>query len=273
LPVLAEFSVKLCELIQEKGASPEAFERGSANLVAQYGRALALDSKELPEVMKILHRKLNGFGLINGVRVFTSPLIKNIGLLASQGERVAGSSATGGAARPAAAPQPKEILLSGISKVAQLAAARPVDFAKVLDATRRCIQSALQLTHCVVFLKEAEGPLLAARVGGGPLYDQIRGRPLVDPNKNEVFRTALHQGEDVLIQNINDPKIWPLIPDWLRAVGRNRTLILLPIRDETGTFALILGVSELLLPLELAAQFKQQLKFLRGHIALVRSLV
>jgi hypothetical protein len=115
--------------------------------------------------------------------------------------------------------------------------------------------------------------VLAARVGAGSLYDQIRDRPLLDPNKNDVFRTALLQGEDLLIQNVNDPKIWPLIPDWLRAVGRNRTLILLPIRDEAGTFALILGVSELLLPLELAAQFKQQLKFLRGHIALVRSLV
>src|SRR5262249_38880872 len=166
-----------------------------------------------PQVLKILHQKLNGFGLINGVRVFTSPLIKNIGLLASQGERAAESAATGGAARPAAASQPKEIILGGIAEVAQLAAAPPVDFPKVLDATRRCIQSALKLTHCLVFLKDAEGSLLAACVGAGSLYDQIRGRPLLDSNKNDVFKTALLQGEDLFVQNINDPKIWPLIPD------------------------------------------------------------
>jgi hypothetical protein len=198
--------------------------------------------------------------------------MKNIGLLVSQGERAADMVATGGAVPPAADSRPKEILVAGVAEVGQLMAARPVDFQKILDTARRCIQSALQLTHCLIFLKDTGSPLFSGRVGAGSLFDQVRGRPLLDPHKADIFHAALTQGEDVLIQNINDPKIWPLIPDWLRAVGQNRTLILLPIRNDEGTFALILGVSELLLPLELAGRFKQQLKFLRDHVAFVRSM-
>jgi hypothetical protein len=147
-----------------------------------------------------------------------------------------------------------------------------VDLERILDATRRCVQSALKLTHCVVFLKDAGSTRLSAKVGSGAFFDELRGRPLLEPEKDDIFQAALVRGEDVLIQNANGPKVGPLIPPWLREAGRNKTLILLPIRDEQGTFALILGVSELLLTLELAVQFKQQLKLLRSHVAFVRGM-
>src|SRR6185436_15481081 len=55
--VLAEFAGKLCELIQDS-TSPGQFERGSANLLARYGRALHLGSNELPQLLKSVARKL-----------------------------------------------------------------------------------------------------------------------------------------------------------------------------------------------------------------------
>jgi hypothetical protein len=272
LMALAEFSVKLCELVHETGTSPEAFERGSANLLARYGRALALTSKELTQILKVVDRKLTAFGTAQGLRGFTSPLIKNIGALAAKEEPAGAGAAPGINPTKAAAtePLPKDILLAGLAEVAQLMATQPVDLEKVLDATRRCIQSAFKLTHCLVFFKNANSQTYSALVGGGALFDQIRGQPLLDPRRTDVFNAALVRGDDVTIQNADDPKVRPFIPDWLHAAGRNRQLLLLPIRDEEGTFALILGVSGP--ATELTTPLKQQLKLLRGHVAFVRGL-
>jgi hypothetical protein len=99
----------------------------------------------------------------------------------------------------------------------------------------------------------------------------IRNQPVLDPHRKDVFTVCLARGEDVLIQDPDDPRILPFIPDWFQRIPGKGPFLLLPVKDSGGTFAIICGTTGKTDRIELNATRLQQLKLLRNHLGAIRS--
>jgi hypothetical protein len=161
--------------------------------------------------------------------------------------------------------------VAGLSEVQRLLANELVEARRVFAVATRAIKASLRLQSCLVFLQEADGPMFAASVGSGAFFEAIRNQPVLDPHRKDVFTVCLARGEDVLIQDPEDPRILPFIPEWFRRIPARGPFLLLPIKDAGGTFAILCGTTGKSERIELNATRRQQLKTLRVHLSAMRS--
>lgn len=275
LLVVSEFSSRLCELLGSPGLTAEAFTNGLNRLVKTYARSVALTEKDLKEVIGTVEQMLSTFGRAQGMDTFSNPLVQRLRAFAAGRafEPVAAGrvkrSPTGDTAHASASRGP-DALAAGVAEVQRLVGLEPVDLRRVFAVATRAVKIALRLQSCLVFLQETDGPMFAATVGSGAFFDAIRNQPVLDPHRKDVFTVCLARGEDVLIQDPEDPRIMPFIPDWFRRMPARGPFLLLPIKDAGGTFAILCGTTGKAERIELNATRRQQLKVLRCHLSGIR---
>ena len=163
-----------------------------------------------------------------------------------------------------------DALTTGLSEVKRLVALPAVDQPRVFDVAARSLHTGLKLHSCLVFLQEAHSALYAAIVGIGPLFDEIRQQPVIDPGHKDVFTVCLARGEDILIQDPDDPRISPFIPDWFKRVSHHGPFVLLPVKDAAGTFAILCGTVKKPARIDLGAIRVQPVKNLRAVLKTLR---
>ena len=155
----------------------------------------------------------------------------------------------------------------GIEEIALLVLEPQIDLKAVFLLALQTVQSVLQLSQCVLFLKDRASGGYTASYGTGPLFNGTRGQPLLDPKHKDVFNVCLSRGEDVLIESPEDVRIRPFIPDWLAAQSQKLPIVLLPIKDLGGPFAIICGISKNKEAFKLVNQFVTELRLLRTQLA------
>jgi hypothetical protein len=223
-----------------------------------------------------VEQMLGTFGRAQGMDTFSNPFMNQLRAIAAgrplQSARAGPRSPlVEGVASPASrGPDP---IVAALAEVRRLLSIPPVDSRRVFAVVTRAIKLGLRLHSCLVFLREAHGPLFGATVGSGAFFEAIRNQPLLDPHQKDVFTVCLNRGEDVMIQDPDDPRILPFIPDWFQRVSSKGPFVLLPIKDSEGTFAIICGTTGRAERIELNATRLQQLKSLRCHLGAIRSAV
>jgi len=272
LIVIADFSAKVCELLDEPGLTTKAYRERIAPLLKMYAPSLALEDGDLQEVIVQVSLATASIGRVQGFQLFASPIMNRLEKLAegspleSARRKSAGADGTPGEAHePAADP-----LVLGLAEVERLIGFNPVDARKVFTVAARAVKGGLRLRSCLIFLREPGSQMFAAAVGAGPMFHQIRNQPLIDPRQRDVFATCISGGEDVLIKNPDDPTVAPFIPGWFRGSVSKGSLALLPVKDLEGTFAMICGVVGMTEHIELTEPRLQQLKKLRGYLSMLR---
>jgi hypothetical protein len=167
-----------------------------------------------------------------------------------------------------------------------LAAARE-DIAALLQSSRPDLQrgfglvvqamhNAFDLEACLLFVRTGDGSVfrMAASVGPNPSPDGVQ--PAIKPGQRDVFGVPLLRGEDVMIQNPDEPRMRAFVPEWLRPPGRCLPFTLLPLKDTQGTFALVCGICRSPKSFARMNEAMDELRQLRSRLAdlgpLVRSV-
>ena len=269
LAALAEFSSKLCSYVAEQKVTPLEFENHAKALADDYGSAFNLRGGDIVAVLAEVDEKLSSFGVAHGKRFFSTRLIQGIRALVADQDAPATegrtpASASGGRGSEA---DREQLFADALDQFASIAASSPKKSEVMLTMLAGMLREGLGLAACLIFCPAGSGQLFAPRIGNGELFSQIRDQPLLDPKQKTIFSICLNRGDDVIIEDPGDEKISPFVPEWLRPGVRGCALILLPIRTENRTLAIVCGICPPGTPLLFAESRKQQVKMLRQHVA------
>lgn len=143
----------------------------------------------------------------------------------------------------------------------------------VYQSVANTIQTALELENCLIFVREEfDTHCLSARYGLGPLFDRVKNRPLIAPDKKDIFSICLARREDILIQDTNAGKIKSVIPEWIHQCSDTTSFIILPISLEKHLFSIIVGTVSHGRAVELKDGDLRYLRIIRNHLATLKQM-
>ena len=256
LRVVSGFANELCEAIasvpkeQRTEATRTARQRFLAAMQFSDGQLQAVLEKsytELNELATILHVNLTQSPFVRSVKAWTGEVQE----VASPGEgRVPDRTLLGDPVVPDQS-ETGEVNVYGVPDAAQDILAAGIqdisnslvdDFSlnDVLRITLETMYRAMGFERVLLCLKEPKSGVMLGRFGFGADTNEVARKfriPLADaPN---VFQLAISKGVDIIIADIDDPKIAGKIPDWYRKTVIARTFVLLPLLIKGNAVALI----------------------------------
>ena len=272
LLVVADFSEKFCELIEQPELTNVTYEAGVDHLLKSYAPSLELDEDELKEAIAKVSHSMNTVGQAQGFKSFASLIVNRMERIAAGSpiEKQPTHPAATGVESTSPTPDAPDRLAMAIGEIERLVTSRPVDTRKIYTAAVRAVRAGLHARSSLVFLRDHDTPLFSPIIGVGPMFHEVRNQPLIDPDHKDVFSVCIARGEDVLIKNPDEPSIAPFIPAWFRSSVSKGPLLLLPVKDVDGTFAVICVVAGMADRIDLSAPRLQQLKRLRACLAMLR---
>lgn len=256
LRVVSGFANELCEAIasvpkeQRTEATRAARQRFVAAMQFSDGQLQAVLEKsftELSELATILHVNLTQSPFVRHVKAWTGEArdVEVTGQGAAMDRTllddpvVPDQSETGEVNADGVPDAAQDILAAGIQDISN---SLVDDFSlnDVLRITLETMYRAMGFERVLLCLKDPKAGLMAGRFGFGADTNELARKfhfPLADaPN---VFQLAITKGVDIIISDIDDPKIASKIPDWYRRIVIARTFVLLPLLIKGKAVALI----------------------------------
>lgn len=144
------------------------------------------------------------------------------------------------------------VLTAGIQDISNTL----VDGFKLNDILRIILETmyrAMGFKRVILCIKDARANAMQGRFGFGPDTQEVakkfRFSLAVSP---DVFFAVTSKGVDLMISDIDDPKIAPRIPDWYRKLVPAKTFVLFPLTIKGNPVALIYadkdGAGEIVMP-------------------------
>ena len=256
LRVVAGFANEICAAIasvpkeQRREATRAARERFSSAMQFsdnQLQTVLETSLEELSELATILHVNLTHSPFVRHVKAWTGehqeiPVSEETALLDQTllGDPVLhDQSETGGVSTDGVPDAAQDILAAGIQDISN---SLVDDFSlnDVLRITLETMYRSMGFQRVLLCLKDPKLGSMVGRFGFGADTNDLARKfsfPLKDaPN---VFQLAVTKGVDIIITDIDDPKIAGKIPDWYRKIVIAKTFVLLPLLMKGNPVALI----------------------------------
>ncbi|MDP2962088.1 MAG: HDOD domain-containing protein [Sulfurimicrobium sp.] len=102
--------------------------------------------------------------------------------------------------------------------------------------------TSIGFSRVILCLKDARQNLMIARSGFGPDANEvIKSFRFPMAFAPDVFHVSLKNNVDIIIEDIDDPKIQARIPEWYRKTVKAHTFVLFPISIKNNPIALIYG--------------------------------
>lgn len=254
------------ELLAAGDVSAQGGDRDAAirSLADRYSASLKSTESQLRGSLKKSYEELESLAGVfqinlkqsNFARQFSS-LVKTTGIVRTEESELeetlintmAGATAVMGVAAespPAAAgPEPAQskaaqtILAAGIQDIMN---SLVDDFAlnDVLRIILETIYRAMKFKRVLLCLRDPNTGLMTARMGFGPDSSAVIPEfrfPV--PGDLDVFQLAVSKGLDIIIADIDDPRISKRIPAWYRRHVPAKTFVLLPLKIKNNPVALI----------------------------------
>jgi HD-like signal output (HDOD) protein len=265
LRTLAAFSNELCDIIL---TTPDADrDKALAKLTARFGDSLPVTEKQLYGVMEHSMQDIAQFALVVRVNLtqsaFAQQASKWAGLAkvpSAAPEPEAGSDTPAGEAPDAGAeldgsvlhehvriletdpdevagtPQPltsertQSILSSGLQDISNSLIDDAVSINDILRMILEAMYTGMGFAHVVLCIKDGRRNTMCGKFGfGSDVQNLIKAFDFSMAETPDVFLVALQNNADILITDIDDPKIATRIPAWYRKNVSARTFVLFPI--------------------------------------------
>lgn len=257
LRVLSSMSNELCSVIAQ--ATPDARDREMKKLMARFANAVSLDQREIEQTVRRAVEEAADFARIIHLNLGQTTFGKQMRLFAQSGAapvktEVGTDSMIGtllGESDPLAAMvesvdadgvpkiDAQAVLTAGIQDISNTL----VEGYKLNDILRIILETmyrAMGFKRVVLCIRDAKAGCMQGRFGFGPEANEIAKAfrfPLTFTP--DIFHAATSKGVDILISDINDPKIAERIPDWYRKAVPAHSFILLPLNIKGSPVALI----------------------------------
>jgi serine/threonine protein kinase len=256
LRVVSGFANELCEAI----ASVPKEQRTEATRAARqrFVAAMQFSDGQLQTVLEKSFTELSELATILHVNLTQSPFVRNVKAWTGEAKEIEATAEGGALERtllddPVVPDQgePGDVNAYGVPDAAQDILAAGIqdisnslvdDFSlnDVLRITLETMYRAMGFERVLLCLKDPKSGVMLGRFGFGADTNEVARKfriPLADaPN---VFQLAISKGVDIIIADINDPKIAGKIPDWYRKTVIARTFVLLPLLIKGNAVALI----------------------------------
>ena len=259
LRVLSGLSNELCDMIAQ--ATPEARDREMKKTMARFADAVALDQKEVQQTVqraveevadfaRVIHLNLQQTTFGKQMRLFAkgnavageAPGMAEeadltVGTLLRENDPLAGTEGESSGAGEVLDAQ--AVLTAGIQDISNTL----VDGFKLNDILRIILETmyrAMGFKRVVLCIRDAKSGTMQGRFGFGPDANEV-ARAFRFPLSftPDIFHAATSKGVDILISDINDPKIAERIPGWYRKAVPAHSFVLFPLNLKGNPVALI----------------------------------
>jgi HD-like signal output (HDOD) protein len=261
LHVVAGFANEICDTIAS--CTAESLRKTLSTVMERFSSSMLISEKqiretveqsfdELAELSQILHVNLKQSPFARQVQIFTGrgpttpPAVA--GLDSEMAGAVLGDTTViglidghGGAEdAPEAIPEDAQsVLTAGIQDISNSL----VDDFSLNDLLRIILETmyrAMGFQRVLLCLKDAKTGLMMGRFGFGPDAAELAKRFRFSlAFESDVFHLALQKAVDIIITDIDDPKIADRIPSWYREKMSARTFVLFPLTIKGNPVALI----------------------------------
>lgn len=259
LQMLSGVSNELCAVIA--GTAPEKREAELKKLLARYQDALPLDDKKLRESMqraieeikeyaRVIHlnlaqttigRQMIQFagGKVETANADSDPKSDGLGQTVLQDEGLAAQQDFLDEETGQPAVDAQAILTAGIQDISNTL----VEGFKLNDILRIILETmyrAMGFRRVILCIRDAKAGVMQGRFGFGQdaaeIAKKFRFSTAFSP---DIFHAATSKGVDILISDIDDPKIAPRIPDWYRKTVPGKSFVVLPLTIKNNPVAMI----------------------------------
>jgi HD-like signal output (HDOD) protein len=266
LRTLAAFSNELCDIIL---ATPDADRgKALAQLSTRFGDSLPVTEKQLHGVMERSMQDIAQFALAVRVNLtqsaFAQQASKWAGLAKVPGAPPVPEEASpatpadatpdaaaeldasvlhehalvveanpdedAGVSQPLTSERMQAILTSGLQDISNSLIDEAVSINDILRMILEAMYTGMGFAHVVLCIKDGRRNTMCGKFGfGGDVQKLIKAFDFSLAEKPDVFLVALQNNADILITDIDDPKIATRIPAWYRQNVSARTFVLFPI--------------------------------------------
>lgn len=258
LRVLTGFSNALCEVILDTPDADRA--KALTRLTARFGDSLPVTEKQLSGLMEKSMQDIAQFALAVNVSlkhsVFAQQASKWAGMAVvpgadtgtSQGEASDALTALDASvlqehapihdaepgeagAKPQRTPEAAQsILISGLQDVGNSLIDDTVSVNDILRMILEAMYTGMGFAHVVLCIKDGRHNTMCGKFGfGDGVQGLVKAFDFPMAGQPDVFLVALQNNADILITDIDDPKIVARIPAWYRQSVSARTFVVFPI--------------------------------------------
>lgn len=259
LQVLASFSNEVCNVIA--AVAPEERDKEIRKVSGRFREAVVMDEKELKQTIQSAVEEVTEFARIirlNLQQTYFGRQLRKLGNMDGSGADDAttiGGESMGGTVLSADNPlgldtanfgeegekanDAEAVLTAGIQDITNTL----VEGFKLNDILRIILETmyrAMGFKRVVLCIRDARNNVMQGRLGFGPdaneLAKHFRFTLSFTP---DIFHAATSKGVDILISDIDDPKIASRIPDWYRKAVTAKTFVVFPLNIKTNPVAMI----------------------------------
>lgn len=257
LRVLAGFANELCDVIAQ--ATPEARDRELKRTMSRYAEAVALDQTDILKTVQRAVEEVADFARVVHLNLQQTTFGKQMRLFA-KGAAVDSPAGAGGHDTNYAdstvllEPDPlagggggngepqvdaQAVLTAGIQDISNTL----IDGFQLNDILRIILETmyrAMGFRRVVLCIRDAKAGVMQGRFGFGPDANEVaRAFRFTLSFTPDIFHAATSKGVDILISDIDDPKIASRIPDWYRKAVPAHSFVLFPLNIKNNPVALI----------------------------------
>ncbi len=259
LQIVACYASEMCEVLNE--AAPEQRVRGLAKMARRYGAGLQLTDRQMKQGVERAVEELADVAAVLRVNLKQSVFARRAAAFVTGDEtaEIMLSPSAGGPDTDALGktllpdmPVPETDGESGAPEDAQAVLAAGiqdisnslVDDFTLNDLLRIVLETmyrAMGFKRVLLALRDPKSGQMAGRFGLGPEVTELvrQFRFSLSPQINDVFQLATARGVDIIITDIDDPKIADKIPGWYRERIPAKTFVLFPLNIKNKPVALI----------------------------------
>jgi serine/threonine protein kinase len=255
LRVLSGFANELCDVIAQ--VTPEIRDRELKKAMARFAEAVALNHDEIHKTVqraieevadfaRVIHLNMQQTTFGKQMRMFVRSGVVDTGANAVSSSDFAAGTVLGEAgpadtsdeeAQPTVDAQ--SILTAGIQDISNTL----IEGFKLNDILRIILETmyrAMGFKRVVLCIRDGKAGVMQGRFGFGPEANEVAKAfrfPL--SFTPDIFHAATSKGVDLLISDIDDPKIASRIPEWYRKAVPAHSLVLFPLNIKGNPIALI----------------------------------
>lgn len=252
--VLSEMAGALSSVVFDESVGPEAFNDAIASVLSRYSIAYPVKVETVTEALLSVDETMGALNRAIGLTESQSPATVKLqarinGVALPQPPPFARITARL-KQKPIAEMSPEERKTFSDATFAQavesidgcLVPGSKVNLEKVFTSVSNAFKEAADLENCLIFVREEyDTKCFSARYGEGRLFPKVKNRPVVAPDKKDIFAICLTRKEDILIEDTNAGKIRSVVPDWIHAAGDTSSFIMLPVSFDDRLQAIIVG--------------------------------
>jgi hypothetical protein len=292
LRLMAGFSNEMCDVIA--GSAPEERDRAIRAAADRFGSSMQMSDKQLEGAIEASSSALGQVAAILHVNLKQSPFARQVQAFAAtpagrEGDReesaedaatlvgtvLGGMAMLGGGETEAeqgdGAGPPEDaqaVLTAGIQDISN-SLVDDFQLNDVLRITLETMYRAMGFQRVLLCLRDGRTERMTGRFGFGPDTAEIARRfqfPL--SYAADVFHLATAKAVDIIIADIDDPKIADRIPAWYRQLTSARTFVLFPLNIKGKPVAMIYCDKDRAGAIAIPEKELALLKTLRNHALL-----